>query len=313
MKYCKYCGKPLAEGELCDCEAARAERNENVTSSTNTQNQTEAFESNPSNEQASSSENINHTTNTEKVSSNDDEQVTINIDVGSFKTAVNNGLNAFKNPYSYGSKYIKSLNYKNSILIMVISALVTALFALIVCTKLNSSVNRGLIGLGGLIGESVPAYSYNAISTGKAFFLSILYSLIVSLLLACSYFLSYKIFKVRTNFEDSMALAALRATYTIPVKLVAAVLALLALPLGVLVFFMSSLLISSLISASIFSEKNVSNDKAARASMLIRFLFVIIFFAVARRGAPNFLNSELINGIKNSLNVFDSYPYGSSF
>ena len=76
---------------------------------------------------------------------------------------------------------------------------------------------------------------------------------------------------------------------------------------------MSSLLISSLISASIFSEKNVSNDKAARASMLIRFLFVIIFFAVARRGAPNFLNSELINGIKNSLNVFDSYPYGSSF
>lgn len=161
---------------------------------------------------------------------------------------------------------------------MLISSLATAIFALIVCAKLNATVNRGLMGLGGLFDSYVPSYGYNAISLGKAFFLSIIYSLIVSVLLAVAYFLSYKIFKVKINFEQSMALASLRASYTIPIKLVAAIISIIMMPLGDLVFFMSSLLTSPLISASIFNKTGVNNDRTAKAGMIVRFIFAIVFF-----------------------------------
>ena len=37
MKYCKYCGRQLADDQLCDCEDAKAERNEVAGSSDDTQ------------------------------------------------------------------------------------------------------------------------------------------------------------------------------------------------------------------------------------------------------------------------------------
>ena len=307
MKYCKYCGKQLEDGELCDCEDAIAERKEKIKTSQVSDPKNEDEFKSYSEEEDLSSERYDKGNMGEENTSPKDDTVTINIDVNSFKNVLDNGIKAFRRPYSYGKSYLNSLDYKNSAIVMLISSLVTAIFALIVCAKLNASVNRGLMGLEGLFDSYVPSYGYNAISLGKAFFLSIIYSLIVSLLLAVAYFLSYKIFKVKINFEQAMAFASLRASYTIPIKLVAAILSIIMMPLGVLVFFMSSLLASSLISASIFSKTGINNDRTAKAGIIVRFIFVIVFFEVARRGAPNLLSSDLVNGFKDMIR---SIAYG---
>lgn len=136
MKYCKYCGKQLADDQLCNCEAAKAERDENLGSKFDSQRaEKEVFEPDSTSEEDYTYQRVNQSTEYGTDSSSNSDQVTINIDVESFKSTINKGLNAFRNPYSFGLKYINSLNYKNSIIVMLISALVTALFGLIVSIK----------------------------------------------------------------------------------------------------------------------------------------------------------------------------------
>lgn len=260
MKYCKHCGKQLSDNEICNCEASRAETSDGKTSyESSHQNQTSDFKSDTTN----------------------DDSVEINIDVdkikGSFSSVLKSGINAFINPYSYGPSYIKSLTYKNSGLIMLISALITSIFTIVMALKINS-------GADGFFAPIFENYGYheNILPVGKSILLAIIFSLLISIILSVINFLANIIFKVYANFEKSMAHSALRSAYTIPVKILAIIVGIISPKYGLIIFFMSYFLVSSNITSTILASNPNNQNKIARASIVIKLLFFFIFVAVAK-------------------------------
>lgn len=280
MKYCKHCGKQLADNQMCDCPGSIAERNsENSSFESANNSHKEVFES------KSTSENTNDSSNYQSRnfsnSQKSDDSVEINIDVdkikGSFSSVIKSGINAFINPYSYGSTYINSLNYKNSGLIMLISALITSIFTIVMALKINS-------GADGFFAPIFENYGYheNILPVGKSILLAIIFSLLISIILSVINFLANIIFKVYANFEKSMAHSALRSAYTIPVKILAIIVGIISPKYGLIIFFMSYFLVSSNITSTILASNPNNQNKIARASIVTKLLFFFIFVTVAK-------------------------------
>lgn len=299
MKYCKHCGKQLADNQMCDCPGSIAERNsENSSFESANNSHKEVFES------KSTSENTNDSSNYQSRnfsnSQKSDDSVEINIDVdkikGSLSSVIKSGINAFINPYSYGSTYINSLNYKNSGIIMFISALVTGIFTIIIASKINSGADQFFATLFENMG-----YHDTILPIGKSLILSIIFSMLISLILAVLNFIINIVFKVGANYEKSMAYASLRSTYTIPVKILAIIIAIINPKYGLIIFFMSYFLVSFSINASILANNSINQNKIARSSILIRLLFFFIFVAIAKFALSKMMTPAYFNDISYQL------------
>ena len=112
-------------------------------------------------------------------------------------------LEILKKPVTEGAAFVNGTNYITGIAVVVLQALLTAVFSVLLGLKYNGTIGDG----GGWIDTS--SLKVNVV---KVFFLAIVFSLVATLLFTCLTFILLKILKLEVNIYQALEIAGTRSS-----------------------------------------------------------------------------------------------------
>ena len=189
-KFCTYCGKPLPEDGVCDCELSAAARAAAAQ-------QAEAAAA-PAEEPAPSAPAGEGGAQAAPAA-----PAAENVYVKKTKAAVSQSVpfvkEYWKNPIQATRRVLQENNMALAIVMIVVNALITGLLVFACLAKLAGGIKAGFKAMGGLFGDSM------RVSVAAPFFPSLFYGILMAVIaLALSVlilFLLLKIFKVNLKFS----------------------------------------------------------------------------------------------------------------
>lgn len=261
MGFCVYCGKELEEGATCDCEGARKADDQKADFSEGLSNVASA--------------------GTEAV--------------GKAKVAL---FKIVKAPVTEGVAYVDGTNSITSAAMVIVQAVISGLFAMILALKYNGAIK----GLGG----GWLNLSSLKVSSIKALFMTLLFSLVISAFFAGIFFLVGKIAKLEISFYTAIDLAGVRSSLLCASSAIATVLTIIFPAVGASIFYICGFLFSIVIGCVLLKKYEGSDNKIAYATvvgMLVFFLISAFFMSqVYKVYIPkNFMDSLL--GASNWLSL----------
>lgn len=262
MAFCKYCGKELKEGETCDCQVSSA-------SKTVEGSQTEAA--------SETAEALQKSKVTVNLSVPDKEMV-----AATSKKILNRFVGIIKKPATEGTAFVTKGDSTVSLCLIIIQAFFSAIFSMFVISKIN-----GLINLGG---SFLRNYKF---SQAKAFFITMLFSILFSVLLILLFRVAALIMKVRTSWRQLMALVAVRSIALLPLILVGCVFFLMNPVVGIVIFYCSGLLGLCFMLSAIRGIEGMGDDKAVYLVFVVTIVFMLISSFIASKAAILYLPDAL--------------------
>lgn len=262
MAFCRYCGKKLEDGEVCDCRQNTQTAQENVpetSDGTSLGSKVAAFA-----EAAKQS-----------VAVEQEKQVTINI----FSQIVA----LLKAPATNAESFICKENVFSSGILMALQGVCSAIFAAIVIGKINK-----LIGFGGSFTKSLK------LSGVGGFFQTWGYSLILSVVFAGIYLGITKLMKGQLNFKKALGVAAMRSVISIPVTLVSCLLLLVNVTAGAVCFYIVGTL-AGICFFAVASDRicSLRADKKVYLVLIVTVIFVLVSLLFAKMVSPNYLPAAM--------------------
>lgn len=314
MKYCKYCGKELADDGFCDCIEAQLERQrkakeENQFYSNSTEKNTdfsdekapfsedykeedvsyndETFEEsiekptekidyNDIKEELLNEEKID-SENNERPSSNFDSKM--NFDTDKAKESMNDFKDIVKNLTKRGwNAFIKPYSEGGSLITSLdykLSFIIYLINGIISSIFAMIYASKANKAVG-----SIGIFTDKPFPLIKVFFVITISSIVMSVLVALLYYIGTAVFTNTKEMQSSFAIGSLRAIYTIPVKLLAIVLSLFT-ALGFPIFFLATFLSLPNTISSLFASRRYREDGIPKAATLALILFPLVFLIVA--------------------------------
>lgn len=240
--FCKYCGKQLSVNELCECAGSITAR------------QTAEVK----------------TTEAEKNESTSNSQDTVNPiitgdNVEKVKETWAEFMGIIVAPVTNGNIFLDKKDRLNSMIFILFQAILSSIFVVCIISKINH-----LMGIGGVL---LKEYKF---SNSKAFFVTLLLSLLMSSVFILLFMVSLKLIKKQVTFDDAIAAAALKSTSATPVIALSIILVLLNPAFGIGVFCLASLL--SMVSLIVvFSNRT---DYSKNKLIYLFFVFIILFVVI---------------------------------
>lgn len=262
MAFCKFCGKALQEGEVCNCQASQAA--------------SAAAPAPVPAQPASSAPNPGTTTVTVTLPSKD----AVNAAAKNIFSTI---LNVLTHPATGARTFVQNANKLVAIGIMSVHAIASAIFSIIIIAQINSQLS--------LSGD-------DKFSVIKAFFVTILFSVIFSALLTLLVLAAVKILKAAASLDQIMAIASVRSIISIPLAIISYILILINTGWGLALFYGSILLAAIFMLEAIRGLGNVSDDKAVYAACGVAILFALLFVLIGSKLAfgmylPSGISSQL--------------------
>lgn len=215
---------------------------------------------------------------------------------GFSKKAKENFLNLMKNPVTTGQNILQEADVKMAGFMIVLQAVFSAFFALIVCNKIWRTVlsaskmvaDQVLSALGldsfgyymGDVTDNIQALLGNA-PYGKTFFYTLVFSILLSALLAGAFLLGHRLIKMETSYQKMLTVVSLRSMLLLPTTLVAMVLVLISPILGMIVFAGAAIwgfVIMLLVMQSTVDKEKKNIFANMYAIVLVVFLLVLLLF-----------------------------------
>lgn len=195
MAFCNMCGRQLREGEVCNCQSQGYAGQNSINMSQNNYNQQANLYGNVANNNILTAEN------------------TKNI-VGSVWKQI---LEIIKSPVTYGKEYVFSGNVITAVILIALQAFMSGMFALFNCVKIQSLMEDMVsASLGNSsMSDRLAALSIAQMPIAKGFFLTFLFSLIFTFILAGLVFLGNKLIKNDITFINAMLQVSLRSLFII--------------------------------------------------------------------------------------------------
>lgn len=188
-----------------------------------------------------------------------------------------------KMPTTYGALYIQRENYIAALIFLVLHGICSGIFATLCIGKIN-----GLISLGGSLTEKLK------FSSVGAFFLTLLYSVILASILACLFLGIGKVMKGQITFQKALCIASLRSVISVPVILVSCLIFLLNIPAGIVVYYCAGTLLgASFLEAGAEGILGISKDRKFYLAILVIVLFVFLFLLFASMVWPNYIPASI--------------------
>lgn len=313
MAFCKYCGKPLEEGEVCSCAgnaaAQQAAVNEAQAQQMNNQ-YTDGAQNNMNmnmngqqmNSQQMNGQQMNNWQqngqfNTQQMQQKANEYMQQGMEVAG--NTWKNLLEIFKAPAEAGRRYVAKSDMVVSIVLIALQAVIAGIFGLICAVKVNSAFSSVL----SLLSTYSLGRGYN-ISLVKGFFITLLFSLIFSAIFALIFFAAGKIVKAEMSFNKALAIASIRSAAVIPFMLAGCVLILINVPLGIGIFYLGNVLAICYIYASMtgICEENKLSYVIAAAVIVFLVVTIIIMSKAVGLYVPSGFKS--LSGLSNMMNMF---------
>lgn len=271
MAFCKFCGKALQEGEVCNCQASQA---------ANAGAPAPAPAPAPTPVQPAAAPAPGTTTVTVTLPSKD----AVNAAAKNIFSTI---LNVLTHPASGGRTYVQNANKLVAIGIMGVHAIVSAIFSVIMVLQVNFQL------------EIPDSYKLSGI---KAFFMTILFSVIFSALLTALVLAAAKILKLTASVDQVLSIASVRSIISIPLSLLACIFILINTGWGLFLFYGSILLTTIFLLEAIRGLGNVPEDKVVYAVSGVVVVFVILFALIGTKLAFGmYLSGELSSQFNSAL------------
>lgn len=271
MAFCKYCGKELEAEQLCDCEQAVASR---------------MAKEQPTETEASQLQEQNK--NNGKAFSDKAKEIWTTF------------YGVVKHPKTAGTSFVNDGHYQDAIVFIALQAVLSGFFALMIIRKINS-----LIALGGGYLDSIK------FSGARAFFVTILFSLILSAALIVIYWGILKLLKIKADMKVPLKLIAVRSIGIIPFILISYVGFALNIPFGIIVFIFSSLIGYLFLYSSISTLG--AEDKQPYMAFLSIGIMMIVFSLLATKGYVMYLPDSIKEVLKQVGSIPDLIDMLGSF
>lgn len=264
MAFCKYCGKPLNEGEVCGCAGnAAAQQAANA--------QQMNGESAPN--QMNPNQQMGGQFNTAQMQQKANEYMQQGMEAAG--NAWKNLLGIFKAPAQQGRQYVAKADMTVSLILIALQAIIAGLFGLFCILKTNAAFS----GFTSLLSYSSKNYKLSVV---KGFFITLLFSAIFSMLFALIFFVAGKIVKAEIDFKKALAITSIRSTAVIPFMLVGCILLFVSAPAGMFVFYLGNVLAICFVYAAMtgICEENKLSYMVA-AAMLVFFIIAVLVMGKA--------------------------------
>ena len=192
-------------------------------------------------------------------------------------------LEIIKKPVTEGVEFINGSNYITAIAVIILQSLLTAVFSLVLALKFNGAL-KGFV--------KVPVV--------KPFFLAILFSLVATLLFTCITFLMLKLLKLDVTLYQSLEIAGVRASLLSGGIAIAALLNLINVGWGTVVFVLAGVLVF----IEVFAVLNKKYEGASNKLVYGMIVSALIFVVVACFAFSKTYNWFLPKDMKNIMSLF---------
>jgi hypothetical protein len=275
-KFCTKCGKTLVEGQPCTCEAS----NQNIQATQLYQEQTEPLYTNQPEQQLYMNQQTQQAYVAQQANGSD------------ISTYLKNIFRVFKNilrfPVTEGSMFVISEDRNSAFGLIGIQAIFSALFALVVSSKINSLIK--LISAYAM-GETIkmPFFKIFIVTVIASFGLS---CALAGILLGISH-----LFKNKISFRAALCVAATRSVVLVLVTMISIVLFYINAGAGVILFYMGNLAgICYMVNVlPITSQEN--KNKTAMIVFISIVIFAIISMFVMSKCAPYYLPEAIKDSV----------------
>lgn len=279
MAFCKYCGKELKDGEVCSCQQAAPAAEA-------------ALQESPAPQAAPAGE----APQAAAVPALDTDKI-----LKSVKASGKHFVDIFTKPATAGKEFVANADMTTSLCIIVAQALLSSIFSLVIAGKINAVLKEAFGGFASLFGGSANG---SMVSSVKAFFLTLLFSLLGSALLFALFLGATMITKVKIYWRQLAALAAVRSVAIAPFILVSMILVLINPALGFGVFFGSVLLALAFLLESVKGVEGVKDNKALYMVFIVMAVFIVIYLFVFSKVIGLYLPKDFSSGLSGLMNFF---------
>ena len=226
-KFCVYCGRPLKDGEVCNC---RSGQNSGRVPEENNLQQSEIVQIGVSEKQP-------------------EKEADVAPAISYFKNIWELIVNAFKAPSSVLSLFAASGDIKTAFGLIFIYSIINSLFVITVFAHLNSAINTVIKGfLEGLpyVGAYISKEQFESVLTfplGKIFFVSLLTEFgLLCLFAAILFLVSKAFFNVRTSYGNTLCTASAGCIAAMPLLIIGMLCVLINVKLGLFIVAFGMLL-----------------------------------------------------------------------
>ena len=202
--FCKFCGKELQDGEVCGCAgsqqaaAAQAQQTSGAAQAATDQMSGQADAAGAQGTQF----------NTAQMQQKANEYMQQGMEAAG--NAWKNLLGIFKSPAQEGRAYVAESDMTVSLILIVLQAVIAGLFGLICTTRINAAFSG--------ITSYFSSNKYQ-VSNAKGFFVTLIFSVVLSAVFALIFFAAGKIVKADIDYKKALAITSVRSAAVIPFML----------------------------------------------------------------------------------------------
>lgn len=261
-KFCTSCGTKLEDGAVCSCQTVNNEQAQPTPQPAQNQNTT------------TQQQYVAPTLNTEVAA-----QHSKNI-MEYLKQLLAILISILRNPVTEGRSFTSSSTRNYALGFIGFQALASSLFALVICSKINSAL--GFFG----------GFMDIEISLVKVFFSTFIVSAILTIALAALFLVFSKLLKVSISFDSALSIASVRSAVLIVFSILAIIVGFLNPAWGIFVFFTGNLLAICFMMAAFPLQSAEMNNKIPYIVFLTIFVFMILSVYVMFKNAGFYLPDE---------------------
>lgn len=298
MAFCAYCGKPLEEGQVCGCP-------ESVAAAQPVQPQNHV---NPQPDQSTYSQAYQQNQGASQMSEEASQAVAAMSQAASktgnvLTEAFGYLLLILKEPVAAGNRFIVSANIKVACILILFQGIMSGLLSLIIAGKINSLIAKvGAVasaGLTAVIGGGSGITINDVISPGKAFFLTLLMSIVFSLIYALLTWAVAAISKGKTTYQQMIAAAGVRSAVAVAVIGASIILFIINPFTGICVFFVVGVFFSIVVFVeSLNAVEGINKNIKTYFAPIAMTVFCILLAYLTIRTAPQAISDYYLKMIK---------------
>ena len=282
MAFCIYCGKKLEEGEVCDCrKKTEITGNQAAEANLSQEQQAAVQDGTPSGVQPDI-----------QYQGQPSQQYQIQTKQAVEKSSAylrqlsNSLLGIIKKPAEEGKKFVASGDKKLAIGFLVIQALLSGIFVMLLCNKVNNVARAA----GSIVRDIESKYLF---SLPKVLMITLIGSLILSFAMAVLLLAGVKLLKGNTTFWHMACVAAVRSIGKSIFILLAVVMSFLNVAWGIGSFVLSALIGWLFMIPVIQSGATLNENKQVYMVGAVIILSFVAFYVLATVGFPMYIPDSL--------------------
>lgn len=330
MAFCKYCGKELKDGEVCNCRTTAAGSSEPAatgaaqpaaaaaqptaaqpaaaaaqttaaqpTAGAATQAAGAATQAAGAATGAATTAGAAQTAaaGTAAAPKVDTEKIT-----STAKKVGGMYLKIWAKPATVGKEMMASVDMIQGLCMVVVQALLSSIFSLCIAGKINAAFADAFSSYTSLLGSDY-AKQFK-VSGAKVFFLTLLLSLLFSVIWGLAFGLIGLISKAKMGLGQILALMAARSVIVAPLTVLACIVFWISPAVGLVIFFGSILMVICTTAEMLKAVQGVTADKCVYLTFIGVLLFIIVFVLIGSKAIGAYIPEGIISSLDSISGLF---------